>query len=414
MPEETSGNCGDSCDGHAHAPKAKIPVTVITGFLGSGKTTLLSYILENKSHGYKIAVINNEFAKGGVGAPNEMGTKPALSADIYESSSGCLCCGGGDDFRKVLHQLAHMPGKFDYVIVETTGMADPTFSKIFFLDPVLKETFYLDGIVTLVDAKHISTELDRTAHKKVKGWNFINEAKEQLIVADRILINKIDLTTPSKLKGLEKRIAGINPTALAMRTEYSRVPDLNFILKIDSFDLESVLSQDKNFLANRPRRTHDPRIQSATLQLNGKVPSAHFRSWLTSVLAESNKYTVMRAKGMVEFVPEKGVQEGVHIIQAVRGLMDIQSPRTETKLPKSQAKKTDTAQKQYPMVFIGPYVSKHADDIIAAFEDQVASKVGEGEPRPSLEYPNASAGSGGELYRMMFVVLMLLLVYYFF
>ena len=169
----------------------------------------MSYILENKSHGYKIAVINNEFAKGGIDTAKELKgakSKPVLSANVYTSGSGCLCCGGANDFIKILHELSRMTQKFDYVIVETTGMADPTFSKVFFLDQTLKDTFYLDGIVTLVDAKHVSVELDRKVIKTAEGQEYINEAKEQLAVADRILINKIDLATETQIASLEQRI----------------------------------------------------------------------------------------------------------------------------------------------------------------------------------------------------------------
>ena len=187
---------------------AKVPVSILTGFLGSGKTTLLNRIL-SEEHGKRIAVIENEYG--------EVGIDQALVIDadeeIFEMSNGCICCTVRGDLIRVLGNLMKRRDKFDYVLVETTGLADPgPVAQTFFMDDEIRAEFSLDGIVTLVDAAHIEQQLGRS-----------DESTEQIAFADVLVLNKTDLVNGEALDTLEARLRDMNRMARVVRCERANV-----------------------------------------------------------------------------------------------------------------------------------------------------------------------------------------------
>jgi G3E family GTPase len=212
--------------------QTRTPVTVLTGFLGSGKTTLLNRIL-TENHGKRIAVIENEF--GEVGVDNELVVN--AEEEIFEMNNGCICCTVRGDLIRILGNLMKRKDKFDYIMIETTGLADPApVAQTFFVDDEMKYKLALDGIVTLVDAKHIWQHIDDS-----------DEAKEQVAFADVILLNKVDLVPPEEVDKLEARIRAMNPAARIHRTQDARI-DMDRILGLGGFNLERALEVDPMFL----------------------------------------------------------------------------------------------------------------------------------------------------------------------
>jgi len=210
----------------------KVPVTILTGFLGSGKTTLLNRIL-SEEHGKRIAVIENEYG--------EVGIDQALVIDadeeIFEMSNGCICCTVRGDLIRVLGNLMKRRDKFDYVLVETTGLADPgPVAQTFFMDDEIREEFSLDGIVTLVDAAHIEQQLGRS-----------DESTEQIAFADILVLNKTDLVDDEALDGLEIRLRDMNRMAQVVRSERANLP-VGKVLNLSAFDLDQALERRPTFL----------------------------------------------------------------------------------------------------------------------------------------------------------------------
>ena len=212
--------------------ESRVPVTVLTGFLGSGKTTLLNRIL-TENHGKKIAVIENEF--GEVGIDNDLVI--GAEEEIFEMNNGCICCTVRGDLIRILGHLMKRRDKFDYIMVETTGMADPgPVAQTFYVDDDMQQKLHLDAIVTLVDAKHIWEHIDDS-----------DEAKEQVAFADVILLNKIDLVAPQDLEKLEARIKSMNSMAKIYRSR-DAVVEMDKILNVGGFNLDRALEIDPKFM----------------------------------------------------------------------------------------------------------------------------------------------------------------------
>ena len=211
---------------------SKVPVTILTGFLGSGKTTLLNRIL-GEEHGKKIAVIENEYGEVGI----DQGLVIDADEEVFEMSNGCICCTVRGDLIRVLGNLMKRRDKFDYVLVETTGLADPgPVAQTFFMDEEISSEFTLDGIVTLVDAAHIEQQLGRS-----------NESSEQIAFADVIILNKTDLVPYDALTSLESRLRDMNRMTRIIRAEQAKVP-VETVLNLSAFDLDEVLKRKPSFL----------------------------------------------------------------------------------------------------------------------------------------------------------------------
>jgi G3E family GTPase len=276
----------------------KIPVTVLTGYLGAGKTTLLNRIL-SEPHGKKYAVIVNEF--GEIGIDNDL----VVGADeeVFEMNNGCICCTVRGDLIRILDGLMKRKGKFDAIIVETTGLADPApVAQTFFMDQDVSDTARLDAVVTVADAKWLSDRLKDAP-----------EAKNQIAFADVIILNKTDLVSPAELDAVEARIRAINPYARIHRTQNCAVP-IEEVLGRNAFDLERIIELEPDFLEEGHHHHHDEDMQSVSFRTQ-EVDPEKFMPWI-SELTQREGPNILRCKGIVAFPnePRRFVFQGVHMI----------------------------------------------------------------------------------------------------
>ena len=312
-----------------------IPVTVLTGYLGAGKTTLLNRIL-TENHGRKYAVIVNEF--GEIGIDNDLIVES--DEEIYEMNNGCICCTVRGDLIRVVEGLMRRPGRFDAIIVETTGLADPVpVAQTFFMDDDVRARTQLDAVVALVDAKHLPLRLKDS-----------REAEDQLAFADVVLINKTDLVAPEEVRRIEDVVRVINPSARIYHTQRSNV-DLAKILDVGAFDLERALENDPQFLEHGhedhvcgpdcdhhhhdhdhdhdhhahdhdhhhhhdhgPSPIHDVSVQSISLRA-GEMNPKKFFPWIERITQVQGP-NILRLKGIIAFDQddERYVVQGVHMI----------------------------------------------------------------------------------------------------
>ncbi|MCA1361505.1 GTP-binding protein [Bradyrhizobium sp. IC3069] len=302
------------------ATSQKIPVTVLTGYLGAGKTTLLNRIL-SENHGKKYAVIVNEF--GEIGIDNDL----IIGADeeVFEMNNGCICCTVRGDLVRIMDGLMKRKGKFDAIIVETTGLADPApVAQTFFVDEDVQKNARLDAVVTVADAKWLSDRLKDAP-----------EAKNQIAFADVIVLNKTDLVNKGELAEVEARIRGINPYAKLHRTERCAVA-LADVLDRGAFDLDRILDIEPAFLeaddhdhdhdhhghdhhhhdhGHGLKHYHDEEMQSLSLKTDKPLDPNVFMPWLQNLVqVEGGK--ILRSKGILAFHDDddRYVFQGVHMM----------------------------------------------------------------------------------------------------
>ena len=324
----------------------KTPVTVLTGYLGAGKTTLLNRIL-SEDHGKRYAVIVNEF--GEIGIDNDL----IVGADeeVFEMNNGCVCCTVRGDLIRVVEGLMRRPGRFDGIIVETTGLADPVpVAQTFFMDDDVRAKTELDAVIALVDAKHLPLRLKDS-----------REAEDQIAFADVVVINKTDLVTPAELAQIEDVVRAINPSARVYKTSRSGI-DLARVLDQGAFNLERALENDPHFLDHdhddhvcgpdcghdhshdhhahdhghehhdhdhhhhdhdhghdhhhhgAVSPIHDVTVQSVSLR-GGEMIADRFFPWIQKI-TQTQGPNILRLKGIIAFKddPERYVVQGVHMI----------------------------------------------------------------------------------------------------
>ena len=282
---------------------ALIPVTILTGFLGSGKTTLLNYILK-QAHSHRIAVIENEFGEAGI--DNELLIQDQ-GEQIIEMNNGCICCTVRGDLVRILGELAakRKAGtvKFDRVVIETTGLADPApVAQTFFVDEDVIQNYMLDAIVTLVDAKHAPRQLDEH-----------HEAQEQVGFADRILLTKTDLVDTAQVQALRQRLTHMNPRAKIAESRKG-VAALDDLLDIRGFNLNAILEIEPDFLSD-VEHEHDDDITSFVFRETRPMDLEKIEDFLSAIVQVYGA-KLLRYKGILNIagLEQRVVFQGVHML----------------------------------------------------------------------------------------------------
>jgi len=297
------------------ASNKKVPVTILTGYLGSGKTTFINYLLK-ADHGYKFAIIENEFGEVGI----DDGLVLQTNEEIIEMMNGCICCTVREDLIVTIKKLLKTrKGKFDHIIIETTGLADPApVAQTFFVDEDMSELCRLDSIVTFIDAKFTPQHLDEEKPEGVE-----NEAHEQVAFADVLVLNKTDLVSDEELTSIKSKLKSINVHAPIIESQYSKVP-IDKVININAFDLDKTLEMDDGFLDVDAEHQHDSSITSFGIHIEGEFLMEKLNDWLSTLMMEKGQ-DIYRSKGIFAVIDDddKYVFQGVHMMLNIGSTSDL-------------------------------------------------------------------------------------------
>ena len=309
----------------APSRSAKLPVTILTGFLGSGKTTLLNYILR-ENHGKRIAIIENEF--GEISIDSDL----VVSSDeeIYEMSNGCICCVASvrGDLLEVIRKLMSRRGRVDYILIETSGLADPMpVAQAFFVDDEVLDEVALDAIVTLIDSKHIEQHLDDVRYDGINS-----QAVDQIISADRIIVNKVDLVDEATVERIEHRVRKLNQRSEIDRSSYAEV-NLDAILGIQAFEISQRAAAEPSFLENHYVHSHDPDVETFSVRIVGELDRGLVEAAAREIAADHGA-DLLRWKGVLAIAgnDRRVALQGVHRIFEMHDLDRWEGPHRDSRV----------------------------------------------------------------------------------
>ena len=303
---------------------AKLPVTILTGFLGSGKTTLLNYILR-ENHGKRIAIIENEFGEISIDSDLVVSSEE----EIYEMSNGCICCVASvrGDLLEVIRKLMSRSDGIDYILIETSGLADPMpVAQAFFVDDAVLEEVALDAVVTLIDSKHIEQHLDDVRYDGISS-----QAVDQIVSADRIIVNKVDLVDEGTVERIERRIRKLNQRSEIDRSSYAQV-NLDAILGIQAFEISQRAAAEPSFLENHYVHSHAPDVETCSVRISGELDRQMVQEAAREIAADYGA-DLLRWKGVLAIAgnDRRVALQGVHRIFEIHDLDRWEGPHRDSR-----------------------------------------------------------------------------------
>ena len=303
---------------------AKLPVTILTGFLGSGKTTLLNYILR-ENHGKRIAIIENEFGEISIDSDLVVSSEE----EIYEMSNGCICCVASvrGDLLEVIRKLMSRSDGIDYILIETSGLADPMpVAQAFFVDDAVLEEVALDAVVTLIDSKHIEQHLDEVRYDGISS-----QAVDQIVSADRIIVNKVDLVDEGTVERIERRIRKLNQRSEIDRSSYAEV-NLDAILGIQAFEISQRAASEPSFLENHYVHGHAPDVETCSVRIGGELDRQTVQEAAREIAADYGA-DLLRWKGVLAIAgnDRRVALQGVHRIFEIHDLDRWEGPHRDSR-----------------------------------------------------------------------------------